>query len=213
MVRFLLGEGSCWFFKFVFKRWLKKTRPLVEKKLRNNLANQALQTLQHFHLFSQTTDPEGQIAGWMSLLYPSPCTIPAFPESTSVCRGGASPGWPCCMCLLRGSGCRRCGTGSWHSQALPVLTCSCFVFPLEPSLHDGECFLSAVQGPSKRGRQPQPSRGDEGHVSAPAGRICWGAWWFSRLFCQASNIILHLSQLFLELWSFCRCLKIFLFSI
>ena len=54
MVWFWLGGGSYSFFKFVFKRQLRKARPIRETKLRrNNLANKTLQSLQHFHCFIQ----------------------------------------------------------------------------------------------------------------------------------------------------------------
>lgn len=42
-----------------------------------------------FPLFSRTTNPEGQTAGWVSLLLPYRCTIPAFAGSISLCRGAS----------------------------------------------------------------------------------------------------------------------------
>lgn len=54
MVWFWLEGGSYWFFKFVFKRRLRQARPIRKTKLwRNNLANIALRSLQHFHCFLQ----------------------------------------------------------------------------------------------------------------------------------------------------------------
>lgn len=42
-----------------------------------------------FPLFSQTANPEGRIAGWMSLLLPQPCTIPAFAGAHLLAEGDA----------------------------------------------------------------------------------------------------------------------------
>lgn len=138
----------------------------MEKKLRNNLAKEALQTLQHFHCF---LEQQTQIAGWVSLLLPNPCSIPAFAGSTSLGRGGSSPGPAACSC----SG--AVGAGGVTQAAVTPRHCCCSPAVVLFSVHGGECFPSAVQRPSKRGRQPQPTRGDEGLVSAQAGRVCWGS--------------------------------------
>lgn len=73
---------------------------------------------------------------------------------------------------LQGRGCRRCDTGCWHCQALLVSPAVVLFSLWSPQ---SMVVSTSHQGPSKRGRQPQPTWGDEGLVSAQAGRICWGA--------------------------------------
>lgn len=50
------GEGSYWFFKFVFK----KARPLVEKRPEKQPCQGSIADTATFPLFSQAAKPEGQ---------------------------------------------------------------------------------------------------------------------------------------------------------
>lgn len=128
MVWFWLGGGSYWFFKFVFKRRLRKARPIKETKLRrNNLANIALQSLQHFHCFLQQQTRKVRLQNVFPFSSPTPF-LPFLRAHLFAEVKLLLPllwmelGNHAAMYLLPGSGRRRYEIGFWVATACCMYT-------------------------------------------------------------------------------------------
>lgn len=121
----------------------------MEKKPRNNLAKEALQTLQHFHCFLEQQTQKVRLQDGCPF---SSLTLAPFLPLLGAHH--TAEGEPLLAAPAPGQCVQECDTGCCHSQALLVLPCSCFVFPLEPSIHDGECFHQLFRDRSREGGSP-----------------------------------------------------------